>query len=327
MMIRRRAHACAILFASQFIALAFIITTPLSKYYKFNWEDDSWIADEPKAMNKTLVIVMGNLRGGEDAWTTLYSHVLLPNDADLALLVMDDLTQYPNSSLLTRAKYVWWYDKYDDWAVAIDLVNGTSWRETHLPLFIDVNKQRANWTRGVDPVVCRPSVLFGGIKGFHGSAMLIFMLRWFVVQHILSERILHKYDRFCVTRTDHYYICPQNYSELDLRERNIWVPSGEDYGGYNDRHLVVGRANVLDALDLVPYLIGNPFHYDYHKHYNSESFLKYVWAQKNLTVRRFQRGMFIASTGLDPGKKKPFNRNPNLFVKYPSEFEEAVRCQ
>ena len=47
---------------------------------------------------------MGNLRGGEAAWTSLYENVLVQGNGtetvDLALLVMDDYnTTYPNASL------------------------------------------------------------------------------------------------------------------------------------------------------------------------------------------------------------------------------------
>jgi hypothetical protein len=39
--------------------------------------------------NKTLVILIGNLRCGEPAWQTLYQNILDVNSADLALMVGD----------------------------------------------------------------------------------------------------------------------------------------------------------------------------------------------------------------------------------------------
>ena len=88
--------------------------------------------------NRSLVILMGELRGVEPAWETLYKQVLDPNLADLALLTTNNSTHYPNSTLMKRAKYVWYYDKYDDWADALDLINGTGWRTTHLPKFLAI---------------------------------------------------------------------------------------------------------------------------------------------------------------------------------------------
>ena len=85
--------------------------------------------------NKSLVIIMGDLRGGEETWKTLYENVLDPNSADLALIVGEPTTddQYVNSTLYARSKYLWFFPEYDDWADAVDLINGPDWRETHLP--------------------------------------------------------------------------------------------------------------------------------------------------------------------------------------------------
>mmetsp|Transcript_37906 Transcript_37906/g.81842 ORF Transcript_37906/g.81842 Transcript_37906/m.81842 type:complete len:197 (+) Transcript_37906:14-604(+) len=115
----------------------------------------------PKSNNKTLVIAMGELRGGEQAWQTLYENVLNPNMADLALMTTNNWTLYPNNTLTKRARYVWYYDQYDDWADAVDLVaseggNNAEWRTTHLPKFYDWNMD-AYWGRN-------RSILFGGIK-------------------------------------------------------------------------------------------------------------------------------------------------------------------
>ena len=83
--------------------------------------------------NRSLVILMGELRGGEPE--ALHKQGLDPNLADLALLTTNNSTHYPNSTLMKQAKYVWYYDNYDDWADALDLINGTGWRTTHLPKF------------------------------------------------------------------------------------------------------------------------------------------------------------------------------------------------
>ena len=109
--------------------------------------------------NKSLVIVMGDLRGGEETWNTLYENVLDPNSADLALIVgeptKDD--QYVNSTLYARSKYLWFFPEYDDWADAVDLINGPDWRVTHLP------KMKRFESTGI----------FGGMKGFKGSGIII----------------------------------------------------------------------------------------------------------------------------------------------------------
>jgi len=87
------------------------------------------------ATNISLVILIGGLRAGEQAWETLYENVLDANSADLALMTSREASAYPNSSLFERSKYVFLYEQYDDWSDAVDLVKGASWRTTHLPKF------------------------------------------------------------------------------------------------------------------------------------------------------------------------------------------------
>lgn len=101
--------------------------------------------------------------------------------------------------------------------------------------------------------------MFGGVMNQDGSGAIIFLVRWLLTQ-ILSqdESILHQYERFVITRADHYYLCEHKFTDLDLRENTIHVPKGEGYLGYTDRHLVVSRDNILDALDILPTLLREP---------------------------------------------------------------------
>lgn len=188
----------------------------------------------PVKRNTSLVIVLGQLRGGEETWQTLYEHVLDINSADLAVFTTNNKT-YHNNSLLQRAKYTWYHSEYEDWADAIDTINGTSWRKTHLPQFHDYNVYSYTGKNR--------SILFGGIAGHEcdpmtartswcehiGSGIIVFMLRYWLMERI-REEILEMYDTFVVTRPDNMYLCPHAFVELDLRNDTIWVPTGEEYG-------------------------------------------------------------------------------------------------
>jgi len=184
--------------------------------------------------NNSLVIVMGELRGGEETWQTLIDNVLDVNSADLAVFTTNNQT-YADNPLMQRAKYVWRHREYDDWADAIDTINGTSWRTTHLLKFHDHNVY--SW-----PGKNR-SILFGGLAGHDcdpitartswcehdGSGIIVFMLRHWLMERI-REEVLGLYDIFVVTRPDNMYLCPHEFDELDLSNHTIWVPSGEEYG-------------------------------------------------------------------------------------------------
>ena len=117
---------------------------------------------------KTLVIVMGNCRGGEQAWQSLYHHVLKPHHADLALVISEE--DIPNS-LFHKAKYMYKVREYNDWGDVFDMIDteenlASDWREWM------IHESDLN------------SGLFGGIhhKGelLKGSGAIIFSYRYFV---------------------------------------------------------------------------------------------------------------------------------------------------
>lgn len=259
---------------------------------------------------------MGNLRGGEKAWDTLYKNVLDPNSADLALIIGEDsyLPLYPNSTLLKRAKLMCTFPEYTDWADAVDQINGEGWRETHLSYFSGLKLRRNG--------------LLGGIAGYIGSGAIIFMIRWFLSQCIIDHDLLNKYERFVITRADHYYQCNHTINELDLQNNTMWIPEGEEWGGYTDRHLIVGRKNLLDALDIFPSLLRESPDYFISQagqiNMNPEYILKQVWMYKNLTVKTFPRVMFTAAISGDTTRWKTPEGEvpgvPGLFLKYPNEY-------
>ena len=278
-------------------------------------QKDSYAAQP--TFNSSLVIIIGNLRGGEEAWNSLYKNVLDVNAADLALLLGPRNSTsnylYPNSSLYTRAKFIWNFHEYTDWTDAIDLINGTSWRETHLPYFV---RKRTG--------------LLGGVKGHIGSGAIIFMLRWFLSQHLLENPdVLNQYERFAITRSDHYYQCRHQYKDLDLSNNTVWVPQGEDYGGVTDRHLIVSRANILDTLDIFPSLLRQKDDQlqDWIAAGTPESILGRVWSSKSLNVKRMKRVMFTCATQRDSSRWKRAKGEvpgvPGLLKKNESEYNQT----
>jgi len=281
------------------------------------------IKEENHPKNTSLVIVIGNLRSGEQAWDTLYKNVLDVNRADLALLIGEEPNKnmsqpsHSNSSMFERAKFVWTFPEYEDWADALDeLTNGTSWRQTHLPYLEEKVKKGG---------------LFGGIRGFGGSGLVIFAIRWFLSQRLRANpELLEQYERFVITRSDHYYLCPHRFVELDLRNQTIYIPPGEDWGGVTDRHLVVSRDDILDAIDILPPFFSNPPERDdlIHNH-NPERLLKHRWLEKGLRIRYHPRTMFTCAVRGDQTRwRKPRGAVPNvpgLFLKYPAEYRHSKK--
>ena len=271
--------------------------------------------------NKSLVILIGGLRAGERAWETLYSQVLDINRADLAVMTSNKESTYPNSTLYDRARYVWHHKQYDDWADAVDLVRGAGWRVSHLPLFKPTYP-------GLEPGK-NDTILFGGLEGHtRASGMIIFMIRYFLIQAIRDNDILKLYDKFVVTRTDHYYQCPHTFARCNLGDRDVIVPDGEGYDGVTDRHLIASRNTLVEALDLVTPLITRPFAFDYSIHHNSERWLQHVWSSKGLHVKRCNRVMFTVAREEDTSRWRVAEDElpgvPGLFIKYDREYNGTI---
>jgi len=265
---------------------------------------------------KTLVVVTGSLRGGEKAWQTLYDNVLEVNHADLAVITEDPVPErYRNASLFDRAKYVWMVPKYDDWADAMDLIhNSSAWREPLMALYTG-----------------KENIMLGGMGNIRASGAIIFMFRWFLSQRIRENNLIQIYDRFVVTRSDHYYLCPHDLSTLD--PSMLWVPSGQDFRGVCDRHFVCGNHDILTALDILPPLLLHSEKYYKqltHPRYNSERFLLHRWAEEGLKIRlrRFNRTMFVSATQQDSSRWSVISQFPvkeGVYIKYPEEYAEALQ--
>lgn len=295
--------------------------------------------------NRTLVIIMGTLRGGEASWSSMYKHLLEPNSADLALLIPKNTPR--SSSLFNRSKFVWEHDEYADWGVAIEkYINGsknTKWRQMVIPRNCLATNLISAKTTG----------LFGGVKEHskckclevklgkpplknhscykerEGSGAIIFVLRVLLQQNIRRLSLHEKYDRFVVTRSDHYYGCSHNLDDLD--NRYMWIPGGEDYLGITDRHLVCNSSHILKALNILPPVVLNPQKYwNVVGHINPERLIKHRWVEEELwdVVRRFPRNMFTCATRNDTSRWALPNFSGStipegVYLKYVEEYKKT----
>jgi hypothetical protein len=261
--------------------------------------------------NRTMVVLLGNLRCGERAWNTLLTHVLDVNHADLCVITQTPPQRYIQNSLFQRAKYVEIVPDFTDWGDALDLMeHSTSWRNRILPLYHPNN------------------ILLGGVGNISGSGAIIFWYRWYLSKLIVKYQWIQRYDRFVITRNDHYYACPHH---LDMLNHSyLWLPSGEDYQGLTDRHLVVSNTHVLQALDILPPMLTHPDRYQRSlTKSNSEQFLKRRYTEEGLLplVRRFRRVMFTCSQTGDASRGAPLRHESvpeGVRLKYPTEYQASM---
>jgi hypothetical protein len=95
----------------------------------------------------------------------------------------------------------------------------------------------------------------GGLKGRRGSGFHLNFNYWklFNILKKLKEKELN-YQRFVITRTDLLWLVEHPPLNL-LDPKLIWIPTGENHNGYNDRHAVCSDQNLADYLKIFENMI------------------------------------------------------------------------
>lgn len=270
------------------------------------------------APQRTLLVLTGNLRCGEKAWESLYEHLVDPHNTtdhpmDLALVIGDKIREeYRNASLFQRAAYRFLFPEFGDWSEALDLVD-PSWKQRVAPLL----HERSNVLGGAN------------YSSWKGSGAIAFWVRWFLAEKLVEHGLVEKYDRFIITRSDHFYQCRQDL--WGLEPGFLWIPEGQHYRGVNDRYLMVDAADVLVALRVLPALFEDPSPYALgNEHYVAENLLLDYWARRNLTdrVHQFPRTMFTCGNAELEEQTRwspPKTLIPELGVrlKYRAEYRQS----
>lgn len=265
---------------------------------------------------RTLVCVIGTIRGGEAAWNSLIKHVCEPLGADLALFVakMEDKT-----ILHRRAKFDWSFEDPEEWGNELNRVC------TECGVQPDAWQSSARRT-------CYES-LWGGVtlngEVLKGSGALIMLLRDMLLEKLT---ILKKYDKIIITRSDHlYFFDHPPLSSDDVIE----VPRGEDWWGITDRHHVVPVSKIETYLCIARWWMQNIelVEQSMPKHHNPEQLLALYFRHASFTIVRTRRCMASVCLQSDATRWKigivKVPGYDNLYFKYPHEYYSHMnnRCQ
>ncbi len=76
---------------------------------------------------------------------------------------------------------------------------------------------------------------------------------WELIENLREQGGI-EYQRYIITRSDLLWLLPHPPLEK-LNPQNIWIPTGQNYGGYNDRHSVCSSYNIKQYLNLFEYML------------------------------------------------------------------------
>lgn len=260
-----------------------------------------------------LVIVLSETREHEHTFELFKNNLLDIMDADLCLCVANNHREDKNNPFYQHAKFIWSYDEPDDWGDAFDVIQKKWGLHNNWRKLLEIKNQ---W--------------LGGVKGCDehpGSAGILLFFRIFLKASILKHRVIDKYDRFIITRSDFMHRIPHVPLRL-LGPEYIWIPNGEDYGGYTDRHIIAHRNDVLNVLSIGDRIITEPLklHSEmaFSTKWNLERFIKFSFAHLGL-VHKIRRYPYTMYTVRSPGghtrwKKGYFNERLGYYIKYKSEY-------
>ena len=267
-----------------------------------------------KNKEKVLIIILAETRAHQLTFDLFKRNLLDPNNADLALCVADNQREDKSNPFYQHAQYCWTIKEPEDWGSAFD-----EFQERHglVGDWRQLMQVKDQWLGGVK-----------GNKAQFGSAGILLFFRLFLKECLVEHQIIEKYDRFVVTRSDFMHRIPHVPLYL-LASSKIWIPDGEDYGGYTDRHIVVARENVRKVLSIADPIVGQPEALreamSSRDDWNLERYIKFAFTKMGINelVERFPYTMY--SVRLPDGHTRwqqgKFHEDLGYYVKYPGEYE------
>lgn len=255
-------------------------------------DDIPYTSTTISTVKRPVVCMIGTLRSLDLTHENLIQKVIEPLNADLIFCVTrlseedETLLNYfrdfniVDVCIYEDAKhgYEALCEKFSD---KLNLKNKNRWRE-----YFNV---KGNW--------------LGGMQGRGGSGMHLTYNYWKLLerlQHLKTKGF--DYQRFVITRTDLFWMVEHPPLKL-LDPRFVWIPTGEDYSGYNDRHAICSKKNICQYLNSFEYMMNSRafdylFYLDYeHKHgINHEKHLKSHLDYCGVRVGRFKSLAYLTGS-------------------------------
>jgi hypothetical protein len=272
-------------------------------------------------MGKSLVVILSETRAFDLTFQSFYDHLLTSLDADLALCVAENDAEQTDNPFYKHATYIWTYPEPTDWSSALDYAQecdsivGQDWRQ----LFAI----HGNFLGGLNDQN-------GRVAGSGGISMFF---RWYLKRCLLNEPgLLDRYQRYVVTRSDFMYLVP-HYPLTHLDPAQLWLPLGEDYHGYTDRHIIADRDTILPAISLLDPILKTPGELyselkDRQDYLSFEGYIGYAFQRAGLTsiMRRYPYTMYAVRhpDGRTSWSKGSYNEKLGYCIKYKPEYISSL---
>jgi len=262
---------------------------------------------------KTLIIVLCETRGHSRTFAGFKKNLLDVFGADLALCIADNDREDKDNPFYTHARYIWSCPEFDDWGEGFE------------QLMPDLHP---DWRRCA---VIGPQWM-GGVRtepNHPGSGGIIFYFRIFLREMLERDQLVEAYDRFILTRSDFMFDLPHPPPEL-LNNQFIWIPDGERYDGYPDRHLICPSSDIVKALSVADLFKENPdevIRRMQSREWNPESVLKDHFERIGLSKRIRKMPYIMYAIREEGGHTRwtmgEYDKSLGLYVKYPGELRKS----
>lgn len=200
-----------------------------------------------------LVCFIGTLRAVDLTYSHLIEKVIQPLNADLLFCVSridanDEtlINRFKDCNIVDVYLYEEAKDNYQDFLD--NFFNKLSSKEQNK--WHEYFKIEGNW--------------LGGIKERRGSGFHLNFNYFKLLKRLQNiKKNGFEYQRYIITRTDFFWMLEHPSLNL-LDPKLIWIPTGENYNGYNDRHAVCSEQNISHYLNLLEFMLNfQAFEYIY----------------------------------------------------------------
>jgi hypothetical protein len=289
---------------------------------------------------KTLVIILSETRTSELTFQSFKENVINRLNADLCVCIGVTPEYDYNNPFYQLAKHKFLYNEPEDFGDAFDYAYDII--SQNKPEYECVSDENGHVTQK-PPLHWREFLklkdhFLGGIKDPHnqhpGSGGILIFFRWFLLKNLIENDLINQYDRFVITRSDFIYRLPHPKVEY-MNENCIWIPGGQYYGGYTDRHVVLSKTNIEQYLNILNNFVlrsneyfqkMKPYSNEKHKRgLNIEKVIKFHLKQNNVShlVKAFPYIMYSIrnKTGSTRWSRGNFLNKLGYYIKYPTEYK------